>query len=37
MVERRLPRWSELRELARPRRLSGDATDAAAGPGGHDR
>jgi L-lactate dehydrogenase (cytochrome) len=27
VVERRLPRWSELRELARPRRLTGDATD----------
>jgi L-lactate dehydrogenase (cytochrome) len=25
--ERRLPRWSELRELARPRRPAGDATD----------
>jgi L-lactate dehydrogenase (cytochrome) len=27
MVERRAPRWSELRELVRPRRLPGDATD----------
>ena len=27
MVERRVPRWSELRELARPRRPPGDATD----------
>ncbi len=27
MGERRLPRWSELRELARPRRPAGDATD----------
>ncbi|MGY1591341.1 alpha-hydroxy acid oxidase [Geodermatophilus sp. SYSU D00708] len=27
MVERRVPRWSELRELVRPRPLSGDATD----------
>ena len=27
VVERRLPRWSELRELVRPRRLPGDATD----------
>ena len=26
MVERRLPRWSELRELARPRPPTGDAT-----------
>ena len=26
MVERQVPRWSELRELARPRRISGDAT-----------
>ncbi|UOY02089.1 alpha-hydroxy acid oxidase [Blastococcus sp. PRF04-17] len=26
MVERRVPRWSELRELVRPRRPSGDAT-----------
>jgi L-lactate dehydrogenase (cytochrome) len=26
VVERRVPHWSELRELARPRRLSGDAT-----------
>jgi L-lactate dehydrogenase (cytochrome) len=25
--ERRLPRWSELRDLTRPRRLPGDATD----------
>jgi L-lactate dehydrogenase (cytochrome) len=27
VVERRIPRWSELRELVRPRRLEGDATD----------
>ena len=27
MAERRLPRWSELRELARPRPMTGDATD----------
>ncbi|MGZ4667459.1 MAG: alpha-hydroxy acid oxidase [Blastococcus sp.] len=27
MVERRIPRWSELSELIRPRRLPGDATD----------
>ena len=27
MVERRMPRWSELSELVRPRRLPGDATD----------
>jgi L-lactate dehydrogenase (cytochrome) len=27
VVERRVPRWSELRELVRPRRLAGDATD----------
>ncbi len=27
VVDRRLPRWSELSELARPRRPSGDATD----------
>jgi L-lactate dehydrogenase (cytochrome) len=27
VVERRAPRWSELRELVRPRRLPGDATD----------
>jgi L-lactate dehydrogenase (cytochrome) len=27
VVERRVPRWSEFAELARPRRLSGDATD----------
>ena len=27
MGERRLPRWSEFRELARPRRPAGDATD----------
>ena len=27
MVERRVPRWSELRELIRVRRLPGDATD----------
>ncbi|MGY1603256.1 alpha-hydroxy acid oxidase [Geodermatophilus sp. SYSU D00815] len=27
MVERRVPRWSEFRELVRPRRLTGDATD----------
>jgi L-lactate dehydrogenase (cytochrome) len=27
MVARRVPRWSEVRELARPRRLSGDVTD----------
>ena len=27
MVERRLPRWSELRELARPRRPPGNATE----------
>jgi len=26
VVERRLPRWSELREVVRPRRLPGDAT-----------
>jgi L-lactate dehydrogenase (cytochrome) len=26
VVERQVPRWSELRELARPRRISGDAT-----------
>jgi L-lactate dehydrogenase (cytochrome) len=26
VVERRLPRWSELREVVRPRRLSGNAT-----------
>jgi L-lactate dehydrogenase (cytochrome) len=26
VVERRLPRWSELHEVVRPRRLSGDAT-----------
>ena len=26
VVERRLPRWSELREVVRPRRLAGDAT-----------
>ena len=27
MVERRLPRWSEFRELARPRPIAGNATD----------
>jgi L-lactate dehydrogenase (cytochrome) len=27
VVERRLPRWSELRELARPRPFTGDSTD----------
>jgi L-lactate dehydrogenase (cytochrome) len=27
MVERRAPRWSELRDLIRPRRPAGDATD----------
>ena len=27
MAERRMPRWSELRELARPRPVAGDATD----------
>ena len=27
MATRRVPRWSELRELVRPRRLPGDATD----------
>ena len=27
MVERRVPRWSEVRELARPRPFTGDATD----------
>jgi len=27
VVERRLPRWSELRELARPRRPPGNATE----------
>jgi L-lactate dehydrogenase (cytochrome) len=27
VVERRVPRWSELRELVQPRRLPGDATD----------
>ena len=27
MVERRLPRWSEMRELARPRPITGNATD----------
>src|SRR3954464_4441196 len=27
MVTRRVPRWSEVRELVRPRRLPGDATD----------
>jgi L-lactate dehydrogenase (cytochrome) len=27
VVERRMPRWSELRELARPRPISADATD----------
>lgn len=27
MIERELPRWSALRDLARPRRLPGDATD----------
>jgi L-lactate dehydrogenase (cytochrome) len=27
VVERRMPRWSELRELVRPRALPGDATD----------
>ncbi len=26
-MDRRLPRWSELREVVRPRRLPGDATD----------
>ena len=31
VVERRLPRWSELSEVVRPRRLAGDATDRRLG------
>jgi L-lactate dehydrogenase (cytochrome) len=27
VVQRRMPRWSELREIVRPRRITGDATD----------
>jgi L-lactate dehydrogenase (cytochrome) len=27
VVQRRMPRWSELREIVRPRRMTGDATD----------
>ena len=27
MVERRVPRWSELSPLIRPRRIAGDAVD----------
>ena len=36
-MERRMPRWSELRELARPRPFTGDATDRRLAAGGHGR